>query len=77
MLYCSVLKERETTVRTADSQEPWLRQPKPILDMLGDISKAVGYHITLLVLDQPKDFGDMVVNTGIKDSHGGGSSTKD
>ena len=50
---------------------------KAILKVLGDISKAVCYHITLLVLDQPKDLGEMAVNTGIKDSHGGGSCTKD
>lgn len=45
--------------------------------MSGDISKAVGYHITLPLLDQPKDLGEMAVNTGITDSHGGGSSIKD
>lgn len=70
-------KERETTGSPADNQEPWLWQPKWIPDMFGDISKAVGYHITLLLLDQPKDLGEMAVNTGITDSHGGGSSIKD
>jgi len=61
----------------ADNQEPRLQKPKTRLDMLGDISKAVGYRLAFLVLDQPKHLGEMAVNTGIKDSHGDGSSTKE
>lgn len=75
-LHCSVLKERETTRSPADNQEPWLRQPKTILDVPGDISKAVDYLIALLVLDQPKYLLKMIVNTGINNSLGAGSSTK-
>lgn len=57
-----------------DSQELWLRQTKLPQYVRGIISKVVG-SITLLVLDQPKYHG--AVDAGIKDSHGGSSSTED
>lgn len=71
ILQCAQKKRNN---RKSDNQELWLQQAKPTLYMLRIISEVVGC-ITLLVLDQPKYHG--AVNAGIKDSHGGGSSTRD